>query len=65
LILALTTRLPEYQRDVASGRWQASPYFCLLDHPIRELAGRTLGIVGYGELGSAVAQVATPSACRC
>ena len=59
LILALTTRLPEYQRDVASGRWQASPYFCLLDHPIRELAGRTLGIVGYGELGSAVAQVAT------
>jgi glycerate dehydrogenase len=58
LILALTTRLPEYQRDVASGRWQASPYFCLLDHPIRELAGRTLGIVGYGELGSAVAQVA-------
>jgi len=58
LILALTTRLPEYQRDVASGRWQASPYFCLLDHPIRELAGRTLGIVGYGELGRAVAQVA-------
>lgn len=58
LMLALTTRLPEYQRDVAAGRWQASPYFCLLDHPIRELAGRTLGIVGYGELGSAVAQVA-------
>lgn len=57
LILALTTRLPEYQRDVATGRWQASPYFCLLDYPIRELAGRTLGIVGYGELGSAVAQV--------
>ena len=58
LILALTTRLPDYQRDVANGRWQASPYFCLLDHPIRELAGRTLGIVGYGELGSAVARVA-------
>ncbi len=58
LILALTTRLPEYQRDVVAGRWQASPYFCLLDHPIRELSGRTLGIVGYGELGSAVAQLA-------
>lgn len=58
LILALTTRLPEYRRDVAAGRWQASPYFCLLDHPIRELAGRALGIVGYGELGSAVARVA-------
>lgn len=58
LILALTTRLPEYQRDVAAGRWQDSPYFCLLDHPIRELNGLTLGIVGYGELGSAVARVA-------
>jgi glycerate dehydrogenase len=59
LMLALTTRLNDYQRDVANGRWQSSPYFCLLDHPIRELAGRTLGIVGYGELGSAVARVAT------
>jgi glycerate dehydrogenase len=58
LLLALTTRLPDYQRDVAAGRWQASPYFCLLDHPIRELAGRNLGIVGYGELGSAVARLA-------
>ncbi len=58
LLLALTTRLPEYRRDVAAGHWQASPYFCLLDHPIRELSGRTLGIVGYGELGKAVAQIA-------
>ncbi|MHB8473517.1 MAG: 2-hydroxyacid dehydrogenase [Gammaproteobacteria bacterium] len=58
LILALTTRLFDYQRDVTAGRWQDSPYFCLLDHPIRELAGRSLGIVGYGELGRAVAHVA-------
>lgn len=59
LILALTTRLLDYQRDVAAGRWQDSPYFCLLDHPIRELAGCSIGIVGYGELGRAVANVAT------
>ncbi len=32
--------------------------FCLLDFPIRELAGKTLGIVGYGELGRGVARVA-------
>lgn len=58
LILALTTRLPEYQRAVASGTWQQQERFCLMDYPIRELAGRTLGILGYGELGQAVARVA-------
>ena len=58
LILALTTRLPAYQRDVAAGAWQRSDSFCLLDHPIRELAGKRLGIVGYGELGRGVARVA-------
>ncbi|WP_018953156.1 2-hydroxyacid dehydrogenase [Thioalkalivibrio sulfidiphilus] len=58
LILALTTRLGDYQRDVARGLWQDSRQFCLLDHPIRELAGLTLGIVGYGVLGQAVARTA-------
>ncbi|NEX23558.1 2-hydroxyacid dehydrogenase [Thiorhodococcus mannitoliphagus] len=58
LILALTTRLPEYQRAVSSGAWQRHDRFCLMDYPIRELAGRTLGIVGFGELGQAVARVA-------
>jgi len=58
LILALTTRLPEYHRAVASGAWQQHERFCLMDYPIRELAGRTLGILGYGELGQAVARVA-------
>jgi glycerate dehydrogenase len=58
LILALSTRLPQYQTAVHDGRWSAGPHFCLLDFPIHELAGRTLGIVGYGELGSHVAQVA-------
>jgi glycerate dehydrogenase len=58
LILTLTTRLNAYQRDVAEGRWQASRQFCLLDHPIRELAGLTLGIIGYGALGQGTAQAA-------
>lgn len=55
LILALTRRLNEYQTDVNMGKWQTAESFCLLDYPIRELAGQTLGIIGYGELGSAVA----------
>jgi len=58
LILALTTRLQDYQRDVARGLWQDSRQFCLLDHSIRELSGLTLGIVGYGVLGQAVARSA-------
>ncbi len=58
LILALTTRLLDYRVAVLEGRWQRSPFFCLLDFPIRELAGRKLGIVGYGELGHGVARVA-------
>lgn len=58
LILSLTRHLPEYREAVRAGRWQHSDKFCLLDYPIRELDGLTLGIVGYGELGKAVAGTA-------
>ena len=57
LMLALTLRLDEYRELLAQGAWERSEQFCLLDFPVRELAGRTLGIVGYGRLGRAVAQV--------
>jgi glycerate dehydrogenase len=58
LILALTTRLAEHAAAAQDGRWAASEMFCVLDFPFRELAGKTLGIVGYGELGRGVARVA-------
>ena len=58
LVLALTHHLAGYQRLLQDGAWKDSPQFCLLDFPIRELAGRKLGIVGYGELGRGVAQAA-------
>lgn len=54
LLLALTLRLDEYRKLLGRGAWQQSPHFCLLDYPSRELAGRTLAIVGYGRLGQAV-----------
>ena len=58
LILALTTRLAEHAAAARDGRWAASDMFCVLDFPFRELAGKTLGIVGYGELGQGVARLA-------
>ncbi|SFA70114.1 2-hydroxyacid dehydrogenase [Azotobacter beijerinckii] len=58
LLLALATRLPDYQAAIRAGRWQQSTQFCLLDFPIVELEGKTLGLLGHGELGSAVARLA-------
>ena len=56
-LLNLTHSLRQYASDVRAGEWQKSDDFCLLTHPIRELSAMTLGIVGYGELGQAVAGV--------
>lgn len=58
LLLALTTRLSDYQQAVRTGAWQQASQFCLLDFPIMELQGKTLGMLGHGELGSAVARLA-------
>jgi glycerate dehydrogenase len=58
MLLSLNLHLDEYRRLLAEGTWQRSPHFCLLDYPSRELAGRTFGIIGYGQLGRAVAGVA-------
>ena len=58
LLLALAGSLPDYQRAVAAGRWQQAAQFCLLDFPIIELEGKTLGLLGHGELGGAVATLA-------
>ncbi|UTW04815.1 2-hydroxyacid dehydrogenase [Amphritea atlantica] len=58
LMLALHTNLIAYNEAARNGRWARAEQFCLLDYPIQELSGKTLGIVGYGNLGSGVAQLA-------
>ncbi|SCX69233.1 glycerate dehydrogenase [Pseudomonas sp. NFACC32-1] len=58
LLLNLATRLADYQKAVGEGRWQQAAQFCLLDYPIVELQGKTLGLLGHGELGSAVGRLA-------
>lgn len=59
LILSLTQHLPEYARLVGAGSWAQNELLTVLSLPIRELNGRILGIVGWGELGRGVARIAT------
>lgn len=58
LILSLTNHVARYDALVRQGAWAASDRFCLTDFPLTELNGKLLGIVGQGELGSKVAQMA-------
>lgn len=58
LMLAHHARLLDYHAAVKRGEWSTSPQFCLLDYPVRELRGMTLGIIGYGELGRGVEKLA-------
>lgn len=57
MITALRRNLLAYRRDVENGRWQQVDQFCFFDHPIRDLHGSTLGIIGEGVLGQATAQI--------
>jgi glycerate dehydrogenase len=58
LILALRRNLVAYRESVLAGRWQESGQFCFFDHPIRDLRGARLGIIGEGVLGQRVAELA-------
>jgi len=56
LIFALRRNLLAYVEDVRAGRWGKVDQFCFFDHPIRDVAGSTLGVIGYGALGKSVAK---------
>jgi len=58
LVLALRRNLLAFREDVRSGAWQRSEQFCLFTHPLRDLHGSTLGIIGHGAIGKAVADIA-------
>ena len=58
MILALTQHVHEYSELAKNGSWVRSETFTVLSLPIRELAGCTLGIIGWGELGRAAAKPA-------
>jgi glycerate dehydrogenase len=58
LMLALRRNLMAYREDVNQGRWREAKQFCLLNHPIGDLKGATIGIIGYGTLGKSMARLA-------
>lgn len=56
-ILNITNRVAHYADENRHGRWSRNPDFCYWDAPIPELAGKTLGILGLGHIGSRVARI--------
>ena len=58
MMITLMRNLPAYQRDVAAGLWENSPFFCHLGAPMRDLNGKTLAIFGRGNIGKTLATYA-------
>lgn len=58
LMLALRRSVVGYREDVLAGKWQEAAQFCFFTHPINNLAGATLGIMGEGAIGQSVAKIA-------
>lgn len=58
LLLHSVSHVAQYDAQVRVGRWVSSPDFCFFGEPMEELAGRTMGIVGFGHIGQAMARAA-------
>ena len=58
LLLEICHHAGEHNRAVQAGRWTNSPDYCFWDTPLIELAGKTMGVIGYGRIGRRVAELA-------
>ena len=58
LMLELTNNVGLHNQSVQNGQWAQSDYFCYWEKPIMLLAGKSLGIIGYGAIGKKVAEIA-------
>jgi len=58
-LLEIAQRIVSHSDAVHEGRWTTCEDFCFRDHPLFELEGKTLGIIGYGDIGKRVASIAT------
>lgn len=58
LLLEVCSRVGEHDRAVRAGQWSDCPDYCFWNAPLVELAGKTMGIIGYGRIGRAVGRIA-------
>lgn len=58
MLLEICHHVADHSRAVRNGRWSACPDFCFWDYPMIELAGKTMGIIGFGRIGQAVGRIA-------
>ncbi|MDA3798104.1 MAG: D-2-hydroxyacid dehydrogenase [Kiritimatiellae bacterium] len=58
LLLEICQHVGEHSRSVLAGDWSKSEYFCYWNYPLKELRGKTFGIIGLGSIGQAVAKIA-------
>ncbi|MBN2659494.1 MAG: D-2-hydroxyacid dehydrogenase [Spirochaetales bacterium] len=58
LLLNICHRVQDHSEAVYKGRWSSAPDFCFWDYPLMELAGKTMGIIGYGRIGQATGKIA-------
>lgn len=58
LLLEVCNQVGYHSREVHQGRWQNSGEWCFWDKPVIELAGKTIGVIGFGNIGKAVARIA-------
>lgn len=58
LLLEICHHVQHHSDAVKEGRWSKAPDFCFWDYPLIELAGKTMGIIGYGRIGQATGRIA-------
>lgn len=58
LLLEICSRVGHHSEAVKAGRWGRQPDFCFWDYPLIELAGKTMGIIGFGRIGQRTAVIA-------
>lgn len=59
MLLEICHHVADHSRAVYKGRWSSCPDFCFWDYPMIELAGKTMGIIGFGRIGRAVGRIAS------
>jgi len=58
MLLEITSHVGHHNEAVHAGRWESSPDWCFWDYPLIELAGKTMGIIGFGRIGQVTGRIA-------